>query len=301
MSKDKRTTLEVKNEDGDMVKIYVQRPNSKVLSEAQRVSAKVWTDCVRDKIMTKQELKNFMYENNIWNQSKDLEQLNITNDIQNMEKQLYVGNGRTKRMKISEAKEIAIRMRIARARLRDLIAEKMSLEQNTAEAISENAKFDYIVSRCTFYENGERVYKNLDDYNDSSDSEMAYEAATAMAQLLYSLDKDFEAKLPENRFLVNKGFVNDDLALVNKDGVTVDTQGRRINEFGHYINDEGQRTDIDGNLLDEDGNYLPSVEYVEEEEEEEEEKASPKAEKKVAPKKTSTRRRTSTQKVESDN
>lgn len=298
MSKDKRTTLEVKNEDGEMVKIYVQRPNSKVLSEAQRVSAKVWTDCVRDKIMTKQELKNFMYENNIWNQSKDLEQLNITNDIQNMEKQLYVGNGRTKRMKISEAKEIAIRMRIARARLRDLIAEKMSLEQNTAEAISENAKFDYIVSRCTFYENGERVYKNLDDYNDSSDSEMAYEAATAMAQLLYSLDKDFEAKLPENRFLVNKGFVNDDLALVNKDGVTVDTQGRRINEFGHYINDEGKRTDIDGNLLDEDGNYLPSVEYVEEDEEEE---AAPKAEKKVAPKKKVTRRRTATQQVESDN
>jgi hypothetical protein len=299
MSKDKRTTLEVKNEDGEMVKIYVQRPNSKILSEAQRVSAKVWTDCVRDKIMTKQELKNFMYENNIWNQSKDLEQLNITNDIQNMEKQLYVGNGRTKRMKISEAKEIAIRMRIARARLRDLIAEKMSLEQNTAEAISENAKFDYIVSRCTFYENGERVYKNLDDYNDSSDSEMAYEAATAMAQLLYSLDKDFEAKLPENRFLVNKGFVNDDLALVNKDGVTVDTQGRRINEFGHYINDEGKRTDIDGNLLDEDGNYLPSVEYVEEDEEEEE--AAPKAEKKVAPKKKVTRRRTATQPVESDN
>lgn len=298
MSKDKRTTLEVKNEDGEMVKIYVQRPNSKILSEAQRVSAKVWTDCVRDKIMTKQELKNFMYENNIWNQSKDLEQLNITNDIQNMEKQLYVGNGRTKRMKISEAKEIAIRMRIARARLRDLIAEKMSLEQNTAEAISENAKFDYIVSRCTFYENGERVYKNLDDYNDSSDSEMAYEAATAMAQLLYSLDKDFEAKLPENRFLVNKGFVNDDLALVNKDGVTVDTQGRRINEFGHYINDEGKRTDIDGNLLDEDGNYLPSVEYVEEDEEEE---AAPKAEKKVAPKKKVTRRRTATQPVESDN
>jgi len=299
MSKDKRTTLEVKNEDGEMVKIYVQRPNSKVLSEAQRVSAKVWTDCVRDKIMTKQELKNFMYENNIWNQSKDLEQLNITNDIQNMEKQLYVGNGRTKRMKISEAKEIAIRMRIARARLRDLIAEKMSLEQNTAEAISENAKFDYIVSRCTFYENGERVYKNLDDYNDNSDTEMAYDAATAMAQLLYSLDKDFEAKLPENRFLVNKGFVNDDLALVNKDGITVDTQGRRINEFGHYINDEGKRTDIDGNLLDEDGNYLPSVEYVEEDEEEE--KAAPKAEKKVAPKKKTTRRRTATQPVESDN
>lgn len=298
MSKDKRTTLEVKNEDGETVKIYVQRPTSKILSEAQRVSAKVWTDCVRDKIMTKQELKNFMYENNIWNQSKDLEQLSITNDIQKMEKQLYVGNGHSKRMKMSEAKEIAIRMRIARARLRDLIAEKMSLEQNTAEAISENAKFDYIVARCTFYENGERVYSNLDDYNNNSDSPMAYEAATAMAQLLYSLDKDFEAKLPENRFLVDKGFVNEDLALVNKDGITVDTQGRRINELGHYINEDGQRTDIDGNLLDEDGNYLPSVEYVDEDDEEEE--VAPKAEKKAAPKKA-TRRRTANKPVESDN
>lgn len=299
MSKDKRTTLEVKNEDGETVKIYVQRPTSKILSEAQRISAKVWTDCVRDKIMTKQELKNFMYQNNIWNQSKDLEQLNITNDIQKMEKQLYVGNGRSKRMKISEAKEIAIKMRIARARLRDLIAEKMSLEQNTAEAISENAKFDYIVSRCTFYENGERVYSNLDDYNDNSDSPMAYEAATAMAQLLYSLDRDFEAKLPENRFLVNKGFVNDDLALINKDGITVDTHGRRINELGHYINDDGKRTDIDGNLLDEDGNYLPSIEYVDEDDDQEE--VATKAEENVAPKKKATHKRTAKKPAESDN
>lgn len=300
MSKDKRTTVEVKNEDGETIKIYVQRPTSKILSEAQRVSAKVWTDCVRDKIMTKQELKNFMYENNIWSQSKDLEQLNISNEIQKLEKQLYVGNGSSKRMKMSEAKEIAIRMRIQRAKLRDLIAEKMSLEQNTAEAISENAKFDYIVARCTFYENGQRVYSSLDDYNDKSDEAIAFEAATAMAQLLYSLDRDFEAKLPENRFLVNKGLVNDDLALVNKDGVTVDTEGRRINELGHYINDEGQRTDIEGNLLDEDGNYLPSLEYVEEDEDSSEEEV---AEVKTTPKRkvSSNRRRAAKKHVESEN
>jgi hypothetical protein len=299
MSKDKRTAVEVKNEDGETVKIYVQRPTSKILSEAQRVSAKVWTDCVRDKIMTKQELKNFMYENNIWSQSKDLEQLNISKEIQKLEKQLYVGNGSSKRMKMSEAKEIAIRMRIQRAKLRDLIAEKMSLEQNTAEAISENAKFDYIVARCTFYENGQRVYSNLEDYNDKSDEAIAFEAATAMAQLLYSLDRDFEAKLPENRFLVNKGLVNDDLALVNRDGVTVDTEGRRINELGHYINDEGQRTDIEGNLLDEDGNYLPSLEYVEEDEDSSEEEVT-KVETKPK-RKTSNRRRVVKKKVESEN
>jgi hypothetical protein len=284
MDKEKNI-IEVKNESGEIVKIFIKKPTSQVLSGAQRVSAKVWTDCVRDKIMTKQELKNFMYENNIWDQSRDLQQMNITSEIQKLEKELYIGKNGQKVMKTSEAKEIAIRMRILRADLRDLIAEKLSLEQNTAEAIAENAKFDYIVATCTFHEDGRRVYSNLDEYNENSDSNVAYEAATAMAQLLYSLDKNFEKNLPENRFLVNQGLVNEDLALVNKEGETVDTRGRRINEFGYYINGDGERTDIDGNLLDEEGNYLPSVKYVEDSEEQD----PPVAEKKTTRKKTTSK------------
>jgi len=268
MSKEKGKTIEVKNDSGEVVKILLKKPSSRVLTEAQRISAKIWTDCVRDKIMTKQELNNFMYENDIWNHSKDLKQASISNEIQKLEKQLYVGKDGQKTMKASEAKNIAIQMRIQRAKLRDLIAEKMSLEQNTAEAIADNAKFDFIVARCSFYENGDRVYENLDDYNDKADSEMSYEIATAMAQLLYSLDSDFEKKLPENKFLVDQGYVNEDLSLVNQDGETVDTEGRRINEYGHYINNEGHRVDIDGNLLDEEGNYIPSIKYVSDDPEE---------------------------------
>jgi hypothetical protein len=265
MSKEKRKNFEVKQENGETIKMFVVSPPSSVLSGAQRVAAKVWTDCVRDKIMTKQELKNFMYENNLWDSSKDVQQVALSNEIQQLEKELYIGKNGQKTMKTSEAKEIAIKMRIARSKLRDLIAEKMSLEQNTAEAISENARFDFIVSKCTFYEDGKAVYENLDDYNQNSDSDIAFEAASNMAQLIYALDKDFEKNLPENRFLTNKGLVNNDLALVNNEGETVDTNGRRINEYGYYINNDGQRTDIDGNLLDEDGNYVPSLEYVDDE------------------------------------
>jgi hypothetical protein len=138
----------------------------------------------------------------------------------------------------------------------------MSLEQNTAESLSDNARFDFLVANCTFHENGNKVYNNLDEYTANSDSEIAFAAATALAQMMYSVDKDFESKLPENKFLKMFNFVNDDLALVNDKGERVDTEGRRIDEFGYYVNEEGKRVDKDGNLLDENGNYVPSVTYV---------------------------------------
>jgi hypothetical protein len=265
MSKEKDKVVEVKVKDGEgekTVKIVVKRPQSAVMSQAQRVSAKAWTDCVRDGIMTKKELSKFMKEQGIWDKGKDVEQDKISADIIALEKKLYVGDSKNAKVKASEAKNIAIDMRKKRNELRELIAEKMALEQNTAEAISDNARFEFLVANCAFYENGNKVYNSIDEYTEQSDSEIAFAAATALAQMMYSIDKDFEANLPENKFLKQYHFVNDDLSLVNEKGETVDLEGRRINNLGQYINDEGQRTDKDGNVLDEQGNYIPSVVYV---------------------------------------
>lgn len=260
MKKEKEKSVDVKINDDQTVKIIVRKPSSKVLTDSQRISAKVWNECVRDKIMTKQELNDFMKKNGIWSAEKDAEQLAITQEINKLEKKLYLGDGKDT-LKTSEAKDIALQMRLKRLELRNLIAEKLSLEQNTAEALADNARFDYIVANSTFYENGQRVYNSMDDYNNRSDEEIAFSAASAMAQLLYSIDKDFEANLPENKFLINHQLVNQDLSLINDKGETVDLEGRLINEDGFYINSNGQRIDIDGNLLDENGNYIPSVIY----------------------------------------
>lgn len=262
--KETEKTVDVKlTENGTekTVKIVVKRPTNALLSQAQRVSAKVWTDCVRDGIMTKKELEKFMKEQGIWNDNKDAEQKKITEEISRLEKELYI-NGKNGKLRASEGKNIAIDMRRKRIELRELIAERMSLEQNTAESLSDNARFDFLVANCTYYDNGKKAYDNIDDYTANSDSEIAFAAATALAQMMYSVDKDFEAKLPENKFLKMFNFVNDDLALVNDKGERVDTEGRKIDESGYYVNEEGKRVDKDGNLLDENGNYVPSVTYV---------------------------------------
>lgn len=270
MAKDKEKIVEVEI-DENKVKILIRKPNNVTLSQAQRIGAKAWTDCVRDGIMTKKELEKFMKAQGIWDDGKDQEQKRLVNEISNLEKKLFISSQGHTKLKASEGKDIALQMRMKRAELRDLIAERMSLEQNTAESLSDNARFDYLVANCTFYENGQKVYSSLDDYQSRADAEPAFTAASTLAGMLYSVDKDFEAKLPENKFLKMFNYVNEDLSLVNKDGETVDLEGRRIDKNGFYLNDEGQRVDKDGNLLDEFGNYVPTVEYVSDEETETEE------------------------------
>jgi hypothetical protein len=152
-------------------------------------------------------------------------------------------------------------MRRLRIKLRELISQRLALEENTAEALSDNAKFDYLVADCTFYANGQKVYNSVEDYNQKSSDEIAFAAATALAEMLYQIDTKFEENLPENKFLKKFNLVNNDLSLVNKEGELVDIDGRKINEDGYYINVEGGRVDKDGNLLNEDGTYVIQVEY----------------------------------------
>jgi hypothetical protein len=291
MSQDKEKIVDVvlnKNGKDENVKLVVKRPSSALISQAQRVGAKAWTDCVREGIMTKKELEKFMKEQGIWDEGKDEEQRKVVQEISDLEKRLYVSGNGGKKLKASEGKDIAIQMRIKRNELRDLIAEKMSLEQNTAESISDNVRFDYLVAHSAFYENGQKVYNSLDDYKERSDDQIAFSAASALAGMMYAVDKDFEAKLPENKFLKMFHFVNEDLSLVNDKGETVDTQGRRIDKNGYWLNEDGKRVDKDGNVLDENGNYIPSVVYVDDQDKEIKPEETEEAEKPISKKKKST-------------
>ena len=259
MANEIEKTVDVELSDGTKTKIIVKKPSNAVLSAAQRKGALVWTQCIQEGVMTKKELEKVLEDRGIWTKAKAQEQANILKEISELEKKLYLSRGVT--LKTSEGKKIAIQMRRKRIELRDLLAEKVALEQNTAESLSDNAKFDYIVSQCTFDINELPVYNSIDDYSNRSDDPIAFAAASALAAMLYSLDKDFEMKLPENKFLAKFDYINDDLHLVNKEGNKVDTEGRLVNDLGQFINEEGKRVDVDGNLLDEDGAYIPTTEF----------------------------------------
>jgi len=264
--KEKQREVEVKLEDGTTKKVLVKKPSNKLLSDAQLLGAKVWTNCTRDGIMTKKELEIFMRNRNIWDAEKDQQQQSLVDSIANLERELALGTDG--KLTKKRGKEIAISMRRLRLMLRNLISERLSLEQNTAEALSENAKFDFLVANCVYLEDGTtKVYNSLEDYSAKADDEVAYASANALAQMMYSIDKEFEEKLPENKFLKKFNFVNNDLSLVDADNNLVDIDGKRIDDQGYYLNEDGNRVDMEGHILDADGALAFQAEYLDEESE----------------------------------
>jgi hypothetical protein len=282
--KEKQRQVEVKLEDGTVKKVLVKKPSNKLLSDAQLLGAKVWTNCTRDGIMTKKELEVFMRNRNIWDSEKDQQQQALVDSISNLERELALGTDG--KLTKKRGKEIAISMRRLRLMLRNLISERLSLEQNTAEALSENAKFDFLVANCVYLEDGNtKVYNSLEDYSAKADDEVAYASANALAQMMYSIDKEFEEKLPENKFLKKFNFVNSDLSLVDAENNLVDIDGKRIDNEGYYLNEDGNRVDLEGHVLDSDGALALQAEYLDDESEEVSTEVKEKVKKKSSKKK----------------
>jgi hypothetical protein len=246
----------VSGDNKSEVEIYVLQPNNDILKRADRYKSKVWNDAVQDGVLTKKELAVVMQKRGIWNEAKSQEEKAISQEIVALEKKLYHGDGK-KKPKLSEGRDIAIQIRRKRIELRKLIAERIALEENTADNLADNARFDYLVAHCTFYKDGRPVYKDFADYDSKSADEIAFAAASALSEMLYNLDASFEKRLPENEFLLKYDLVNNDLSLIdpNEPSHLIDTEGRRIDEDGYYLDDNGNRIDRDGNRVTKDGKY----------------------------------------------
>ena len=107
-----------------------------------------------------------------------------------------------------------------------------------------------------YNESREPVYKDVDDYLTHGADEVAFMGAQTLASMMFQLDKNHDANLPENKFLSRWHFVDDKLRLVNKNGHLVDVDGRLLNEEGHYVDEAGELVDINGRRVDREGNYV---------------------------------------------
>ena len=288
----------VTNEDGQQIVVVVKKPTNDQLKQADIHKAKAWNKAFKEGVMTKAEVEKIMVDRGIWSEEKSKIESRLSQEILELEKRLYRGDGKAA-PKLSDGRDIALEMRQKRIELRDLISERLAADDNTAESLADNARFDFLVYKCSY--NGETdqpLFDSYEDYNSQGSSRPAIAAAQLLARMIYDLDSDFESKLPENAFLRQHKLVNDDGQLIDpKTKYTVDPEGRRINELGHYLDEDGNRVDINGVKIDEDGLY-EMVEYENDlYEEEVEEKPAPKPRKKRATRKTAAKK---TEQVETE-
>jgi glucan-binding YG repeat protein len=238
--------------DGKEVELAVIKPNAKTFLGGQGAFNQTYSRLIsQENTVLEATLEKVLKEQGAWNDEVQEEAEKLRKAINDAELRLAEGG-----FDIEEAKELAVQMRRDRAAWRQLLSKRFQIQQNTAEAQAENARFNYLVQQCLVYnDTGEKVYATLDEYYERGDEEAALIGAIKFGALTNQFAEDSELKLPENKFLQEFGFCDDELRLINEDGDYVDTEGRIIDEEGYYLDADGKRVDENGVPLDEDGNF----------------------------------------------
>ena len=258
MAKSKRIEINSVDLDGEKKKVFLQIPASEENKEAQLAYNKAFKEALQSGAILRQKLQRVMNEQGIWDDEKETQYQSILQELNEGEKRLSRGG-----ISLAEARQIAIDMRRRRVEFRSLIAERSSMDSNTAEGQADNERFSHLVYVCLKNASGKRFFKNKEEYEDNSNQPFVIEAAGQLAEKLYGLDPDYDKNLPENKFLEAYKFSDSATRLINKDGhlIDVDNQGveRLIDEDGRFIayDEEGESyfVDKDGEKLNADGDY----------------------------------------------
>lgn len=240
--------------DGKKTKLAVHKPNQKQSLEAQKVQNRALRDALESGAIVRAAIDKVLREQGLWDDKRQTEFETLQKKLAEGEKVLLKGG-----IKLSEGRNRALDMRRTRADLRRLLSERNAMDLYTADAQAEQARFNYLVGACTTYEEGlqggKPVFKSTEDYVNRAGENWVNEAASQFGRLVYDLEDDWEAKLPENKWLLDKKMVNEKLHLVDRDGNLVDADGKRVDDQGYLLDDKGRRVDSEGTPLKEDGSY----------------------------------------------
>ena len=227
----KNIIIESHDKDGNPVSVELATPGPAEFRDSQVEYNKAFRKALDSGALLRQKLSDYMEEQGIWNEEKQNKNDEFVAKISAKEDALNSGG-----IKLSEAKDIALELRVLRFEFREFLSERNSLDQNSVEGQADNARFAELVRLCMLNPNTHKpFFQNQKDYDASGDQPWVIEASSKLASIIYGLDPDYDNKLTENKFLKEFDFVDKDLRLVNKNGHLVDVDGRLIDSEGRFI------------------------------------------------------------------
>ena len=235
-----------KDKDGKEIELVVSTPTTKQSLEAEKVYKKAFRQALEEGAMLRKKLNMYMIDQGIWTDKQEKEYVDVIKEINLLDYQLNKGkNTEGEKLKISEAKEMALSLRDKREEFKDLISERQNLDHLTAEGQADAEKFSYLVFVCTKdFLSQKPFYTDFNDYQEKSNDQASVDAAKHVGELVYEIDPEYENSLTENRFLKRLNFVDDKNQLIDKDGRPIDREGNRLDEFGYILNEDGKRINI---------------------------------------------------------
>lgn len=224
-------TFKALDREDNEIEFIFRVPNADDMSDAEMYYASRIARLVRQKgdskLLVRSEVDEFLKEQGIWS-DKDQEKVETIN------KRIDEGLTRLKKggIKLSEGREIAIKITEARQELVGIMQKRQIFDNATIESLADDEKIDYLIYACTLKsEDGDRYWESFEDMKDDKASDVYRVASQQGMSVLYGVDADFEKNLPENKWLKKYNFIDDDLTFIDrKTGEFVDKQGRPISE-----------------------------------------------------------------------
>ncbi len=238
------------NFEVDGVKYKAVTPTGPQVRESERAKDSAYNDALRDKCPLQVKMKDVLTEQGLWSDKQEKQYEELRNKIVEKEYVLHVG-GITK----SAARNAALELKTLRRELEELFTPITSFRNRTCEGKSENAKFNYLVSVCVVYNDNRPYFTSYEDYLAKSNDPVAIVGSAKFAELYYELTEDFRAELPENQFLKEYGFIDEEFRLVNAEGKLISEDGKLVDKDGNLIDEDGDLIDVFGHKLDKDGKF----------------------------------------------
>lgn len=206
------------------VTYFVSKPKAEDEAQARLKQSKVFNEALQGGACLKSQLNKVLRERKVWDESDQKEVDELSKKVEDNIEKLNEGG-----FDIMEARELAIQS----YNLRMALLEKLSIirEHNslTAEGQADDAYFDALVARCCFKEDGSKVFKSYEDYISKSKEPYASFLAKELSTLIYG-DLDYIKEFPENKFLQEFGFIDDDMNFIDEEGNKVDSKYQKIVE-----------------------------------------------------------------------
>ena len=210
----------------------VLQPTVSLKQEGDVLRETTWNKLFEKGRLLRRQLDDELKRRNLWNErlqsEYDMLQIEVINGMNQLEK-----GG----IKLSEARAIAIDMAKKRQQMVDMLVARSELDNHTCEGQADNARFNFLLANCLVYnDTGEKVYATVEEYVAESNSDVAVKGASEFYYLV-SGTESLDDQLPENKFLKQYEFVDDDFRYTERG------TGRLISEDGKYIDEEGYYID----------------------------------------------------------
>lgn len=201
---------------------YVAKPTHIEEAKAKLQQSKTFSEAINAGACLKTNLSKILKDTNVWSEKDDLEIEDLSNKIRNNLNKLEDGG-----IDIMEARKLAIETSSFRMKVVNKLSIFRENSSLTAEGQADDAYFDSLVSNCCFNEDGSKVFKSYEDYLNKSNEDLSIKLAGELSDIIYG-NSEYVKDFPENKFLSEFGFLNNDLQYTNEDGEVVDQDYKAI-------------------------------------------------------------------------